>query len=207
MSNVITLKKIVAISSQDDAASLFLEREKHNIGGVIFTPKMAFPKWLKKEQSLLESFSYHGDPRSGNNVGGVIPPYGWEEASRNKHLELISLSREFNRSEKFRTVMFAVDDNLIVKPHRDIAASNGWIHIHLEGSGLLCASAKGDNPVDVRAEDFSNEKVDQEDFNDAIHGRNEIETIALQAGQAIAFDDSIVHYSSIGPRFRIITLG
>lgn len=206
MSFAVTLGKIVTAANENEAKELFLRRKAHGIGGVIFTPEINIPKWTDEQKEQLTECLFRTNLVSPWK-SEFKPTFEWARAVGTIPEELVSISTGFNLSQNPRSIRFLNNDDLAEDAHRDLGASEGQMHLHIEGQGLMCANPVGEAPVQVRTKDADGEMINLKDFNKLVFQDRKIEIITLKEGQAIAFDDSMVHLSSNGPRFRVITFG
>jgi len=207
MDNFINIGKIVRAVSQDMAKSLFSHRKQNGIAGVIFVPEITIQPWQNGEKETLAAETYHSisatDPQSCPNF---CPTEKWTKVANIAPQQLASVSMQFNVSSKSRIVQFFYDDGFKEKPHRDRFAADGWLHYHIAGSGLLCVNPISRLPIHISTTDETFESVDQENIN-ALIALRQIEIIALKEREAIIFDETMVHFSSDGARFRAVTFG
>jgi hypothetical protein len=206
MLSLVTLGKIHFADSQQEAKELFLNRQKNGIGGVIFTPEFDVPKWTDTEKNRLSDFFCEVDAtEEDDNRHDGVPD--WAAVSQNVTRNLFKLSKEFNTTSNARSIRFLSDDDFDLKPHCDIGAMDGWVHLHVTGAGLLCASPIGDAPVKVKATGSFGDNLEKDDFDRLLKIERKIELIELEEGKAIAFDNTMAHMSNRGPRFRIPIFG
>lgn len=204
MSFAVTLGKIVTVSNENKAKELFRQRKERGIGGIIFTPDIIIPKWTDEEKIELTKFFFNANLKDPYERKPKLP-YEWAKAAGQLPESLIALSYEFNISDKRRTIRFLHDDDTPSDIHRDSSASDGWVHLHVAGEGMMCANPVGAEAVQVKTRGADREIIDVADFNKLVFTDRKIEIITLKQGQAIVFDDSMVHFSGTGPRFRAVT--
>lgn len=207
MTHFVTLGKIVRAATQEEAVFLFARRKEMGISGVIFRPEINIPPWTPEEKIRLSKSSHSFYPFDPAKDSLYSPSHEWKKIAGKLILDFVSLSSKFNASSLIRPTRFAYDDDICEEIHRDVSAKGGWLHFHLSGNGMQCATPSGDKPVQLRTTGADGEKIYAPDFNRLVMHERTIEILTLQEGEAIAFDDNMIHLSGAGQRFRVIAFG
>jgi hypothetical protein len=205
MLNFLTLGKIVTADTQTEAKKLFLNRHRYGIGGIIFEPEFEIPKWTEAEKTKLSDLFCEVDATEIDDTRYSHLP-DWEQLNQNITRNMFQLAREFNTTPNPRSLRFVFGKAFDFKPHCDLGAVDGWLHLFIEGDeGLVCANPIGDEPVNLKLTKPYGDNFDCDEFNRLATVDNKIELISLKPGQAIAFDHTMGHMSGRGKNFRIPT--
>ena len=203
----ITVGKIVTAATQEEAVQVFKTRSQHGIGGVIFKPDIVIPEWTDDQKSRLTDFLCAANPRTKQLAGYEIEGDDWKQLGEEFATKMFSLSLEFNQSLNTRWLRFLKNNDVAEGPHRDGSAYCGWVHFHESGDGMQCAKPVGDAPLQLKAFGENSDNIDRDDFDFLVEVEKKIELVELQPGQAIVFDDTMVHLSGWGQRFRVLVFG
>jgi hypothetical protein len=186
-------------------------KSKAGVAGVIFPfhVDVPFPEpW--QEAPLREKLSlqfYQPDGIVNNDTVTYEKFEGdreWTKPYVQAGYKLLNLADSFNRSSRYRYCKFVCNDALNEFAHIDKAASQLWVHWHICGQGMEIYVPTGDEVVMM---DFDEEFTQFDDSPSpeqlGINMRDKkLRNFHLKVGQAIAFNDTLLHASASGQRFR-----